>query len=86
MLNPETAPDKRRYMISERTDEGALAQFLIGLRNEPDIDLVDTLGPAGHPHTVVVALTPATARVLEQRFRDSQQLLIELDRPLSLFK
>ena len=56
---------------------------------DPEITVVDAIGPPEHPHTVVVEITPDKARALEMRFRSagtpSHQLTIEPDRPLSLF-
>ena len=85
---------KSRYIVRAREDEaalaapsapGALSDFLAGIESDPDIELVDTIGPAGRPHTAVIAVTQEQARALEQRIRNAQQLMIEPDRPLSLF-
>ncbi|MFC5510525.1 hypothetical protein ACFPOU_05230 [Massilia jejuensis] len=73
-----------RYIVRAATDETALAHFLDSIQSDPAIRVVDTIGPAaGPPHTVVVETDPATAERLRQRTLN--QLMIEPDRPLSLF-
>jgi hypothetical protein len=74
-----------RYIVRARGDNATLAEFLAALPNEPGLELVDTIGPAQGPHTAVVAVPADLAPSFEQRFRNSQQLMIERDRPLSLF-
>lgn len=86
-MSPQTTtqPGKQRYMVRALGDDpAALAQFLASVDSEPDIELVDTIGPTGRPHTAVVEITPDKALSLERRFQQSKQLLIERDRPLSL--
>jgi hypothetical protein len=78
--------DKGRYIIRSRDDAKPLAEFLSSVDDDPAIDLVDTIGPQGQPHTVVVEMSHEKALSLEQRFRNTNQLVIEPDRPLSLFK
>jgi hypothetical protein len=41
--------------------------------------------PSAQPHTAVIETDAATARQLEESFRSAHQLMIEPDRPLSLF-
>lgn len=74
-----------RYMVRARDDNGALTEFIRSLEGDPDIELVDLIGPAGKPHTLVVAVQPDRAALLEERVRASGQLTLERDRPLSLF-
>ena len=76
--------DKTRFIVRRR-DEGALTDFLAIINNDPAIELVDTIGPEQSPHTAVVAVPPEQALSFEQRFRNLQQLMIERDRPLSLY-
>ena len=73
-----------RYIVRAASDDSALASFIVSIRNDPAVRLVDTIGPrAGPPHTVVVETDPATAEQLKQRTRN--QLMFEPDSPLSLF-
>jgi hypothetical protein len=77
--------DSGRYII-QAADPRQLAEFLDEIGKDKDMELLDTIGPAGQPHTAVVAMSQEKANSLEQRFRTSnQQLKIEPDRPLSLF-
>lgn len=79
---------KSRYIIRAREEPvalAALAEFRASLPASPEIELVDTIGPPDQPHTLVVDVAAEQARSLEQRFRNSQHLMIERDRPLSLF-
>ena len=77
--------EKIRFIVRARGEGGTLADFLATLPNDPGLELVDTIGPAHAPHTAVVAVPADLAPSFEQRFRNSQQLMIERDRPLSLF-
>jgi hypothetical protein len=74
-----------RYIIRAVDDGPVLAAFLAGIRANPALKLVDTIGPQGQPHTAVVETDAETAEQLKQSFRNSNQLMIEPDRPLSLF-
>jgi len=73
-----------RYIIRSNTPE-QLNAFIDSVRTDSSVELVDTIGPAGQPHTAVFTMPADKAALLEQRFRDSNQLSIEPDRPLSLF-
>lgn len=76
---------KVRFIIRARDDGGTVAEVLTMIKNDPALELVDTIGPADKPHTAVVAVEPEQAHSFEQRFRNLQHLMIEQDRPLSLF-
>lgn len=77
--------EKIRFIVRARNEGGTLADFLAMIDKEPALELVDTIGPAQQPHTAVVAVNPDQAPSFEQRFHNSPQLMIERDRPLSLF-
>jgi len=77
-------PGIGRYIVRARQAE-RLVEFIDDIRNDPDMELVDMIGPAGQPHTAVVLMSDDTARTLQQRFHATHQLTIEPDRPLSLF-
>lgn len=74
-----------RFIVRTRAEGGTLAEFLTELRTDPALELVDTIGPPGQPHTAVVATSADHAPAFEQRFRNSPHIMIERDRPLSLF-
>ena len=80
-----TGPGKDRYIIRATADAAPLAAFLATIKDDPSVELIDTIGPRDQPHTVVVEISHDMARRLEQRFGNSKQLIIEPDRPLSLF-
>lgn len=73
-----------RYIIRSK-ESSKLIEFIDSIRGDPSMELLDQIGPSGQPHTAVVAMPYETAISLEQRFRLSNQLTIEPDRPLSLF-
>jgi len=76
---------KGRYIIRSKDDGGQLTHFLSDVANDPDVSLLDTIGPVGQEHTAVFEMSHEKALFLAQRFRNSNQLMIEPDRPLSLF-
>jgi hypothetical protein len=82
----QTGPGKARYLIRAVGDAVPLTDFLTSLRDDSSIAIVDQIGPPGQPHTVVAEMSHDQARALEQRFSQSNQLMIEPDRPLSLSK
>jgi hypothetical protein len=86
MPNPGTEMQTSRYIIRAADDGAALIEFIAGIRADPKIKLVDTIGPPEQTHTAVVETDQVTADQLAQRFRNSNQLMIEPDRPLSLFQ
>jgi hypothetical protein len=84
---PSSTPT--RYIVRARDEDGgasrALADFMRSLDDDPEIALVDQIGPAGQPHTLVISVPAHRAPALEERFRHTPQLMLERDRPLSLF-
>ncbi|MFL6657077.1 MAG: hypothetical protein ACJ8GW_03305 [Massilia sp.] len=77
--------EKIRYIVRAPGNGSTLADFLTIIQNDPTLELLDTIGPAGMPHTAVVGVDPEQASAFEQRVRNLQHLMIEQDRPLSLF-
>ena len=78
---------KSRYIVRAHDDASALfalSTLLASLEGDPHIELVDTIGPPGQPHTAVLAVWPEHLHLLEERVRQTSQLIIEPDRPLSL--
>ena len=76
--------EKTRFIVRARSEESTLNDFLTMIENSPELAVVDTIGPAGRPHTAVIAVDAQHAPSFEQRFSDQQQQIIERDRPLSL--
>jgi hypothetical protein len=77
--------EKIRFIVRAREEGSTLNDFLTIIRDDRHLELVNTIGPEGHPHTAVVTTATEHAPAFEQRFRNSHELMIERDRPLSLF-
>ncbi|MEJ7807742.1 MAG: hypothetical protein WKG03_17715 [Telluria sp.] len=77
--------EKIRFIVRARAEGGTLNDFLAMIRDDPQCELIDSIGPSERPHTAVVATPQEHAPAFEQRFRTSPELMIERDRPLSLF-
>lgn len=77
--------EKIRFIVRTREEGSALTDFLATIASCAGHEVVDTIGPAGQPHTAVIAVDARHAPSFEQRFSNQQQLMIERDRPLSLF-
>jgi hypothetical protein len=74
-----------RYIVRARDEAAALTAFLDSISDDPDITVVDTIGPQGQVHTVVIEVKDDMALMLERRLSNSTNLIVERDRPLSLF-
>jgi hypothetical protein len=74
-----------RYIVRAAGDIAPLQGFIDSITDDPVIRLVEKIGPAREPHTVVIETDVSTAQMLDLRFRSTNQLMIEPDRPLSLF-
>lgn len=84
MPAPQAAPGLGRYIIRARESPAALSAFIESIRGDPDIALVDTIGPPGQVHTAVIEIAPAKAVQFERRFIHSNELIVERDQPLSM--
>ncbi len=77
-------PGRGRYLVS-CADGARLANFVAESHADPELQLLDTIGPHGAPHTAVFDMAHATAAELERRFATSGDMKIEPDQPLSMF-
>ncbi len=77
-------PGRGRYLIIAN-DSHRLQRFITEAQTDPELDLIDTIGPSGAPHTTVCEMTHNKAAALERDFQAEGALRIEPDRPLSLF-
>ncbi len=77
-------PGRGRYLIS-CNDGTKLARFIVEAGRNPELQVLDTIGPRGAPHTAVFEMDHSTAAALERDFAASGDMKIEPDRPLSLF-
>ena len=84
MPAPQTAPARGRYIIRARGAPSALAAFIESIRGDPEIALVDTIGPPGQVHTAVIEIASDKALQFERRFIHSDELIVERDQPLSM--
>ena len=88
MSHAHTAPGKARYLIHAASGT-PLTDFLALAETDPEITVIDLIGPRGQPHTAVLEISEDTAQRLQRQFRDASapthQLTIEPDRPLSMF-
>jgi hypothetical protein len=78
-------PGFGRYIV--KIDDGEkLKEFIQRSGGVPGLRIVDMVGPAGAPHTVVVECPHDAVPSLEQQLRTANtQFIIEPDRKLSLF-
>lgn len=77
--------EKIRFIVRTRAEGSTLADFLTTIHNDPALELTDIIGPQGRPHTAVISTSAEHAPAFEERFRHSTEIMIERDRPLSLF-
>lgn len=84
MTTPQEGPDHGRYLIIAN-DSHRLQRFIADARKDPELRLIDTIGPTDAPHTAVCDMAHKKAAALRQDFQVEGKLKIEPDRPLSLF-
>jgi hypothetical protein len=85
MALTQTGPERGRYLVRAVDDAVPLTGFLDTIAKYPAVTILDRIGPAGQPHTLVLEMSHDRARALEQQFTQSQQpIMIEPDRPLSM--
>lgn len=77
-----TGSDNGRYIVRAQ-DATRLKDFIASVQTNPQMVLLETIGPADHPHTAIFSMPHDTARALQERY--AQHLTIEPDQPLSLF-
>ncbi len=80
----QSGPGRGRYLVS-CIDSSRLARFVADSHGNPELQLLDTLGPQDAPHTAVYEMPHATAARLEKHFEAGGDMKIEPDQPLSLF-
>lgn len=82
---PETTtPARQRYLVRSRGDNRALHELIPRL--DPTIRVIDRIGPSDDPHTLVLEMSAAAAAALGESLRQDGRLILERDRPLSLFE
>ncbi|HYD81063.1 MAG TPA: hypothetical protein VEC06_14750 [Paucimonas sp.] len=74
-----------RYIVRSE-DSKQLSEFIKNTEGDDCMKLLDVIGPAEQPHTAVIEMPHEKAHSLEEQFRNAKtRLIIEPDRPLSLF-
>ncbi len=84
MATIQGGPGRGRYLVS-CNDSAKLARFVSDSHADPELQLIETIGPRDAPHTAVFDMAHAIAVQLEHRFAASGDMKIEPDQPLSLF-
>jgi hypothetical protein len=84
MRTIEGGPGSGRYLIS-CGNSGMLSEFIHNSYKDPGLQLIDTMGPVGAPHTAVYEMAHQRASELQHLFSQSGELKIEPDQPLSMF-
>ncbi len=80
----QSGPGRGRYLVSCH-DSSKLNDFVSGTRGNPELQLLDTIGPPGSPHTAVFDMSHDKAAELQRHFATGGELKIEPDQPLSMF-
>lgn len=80
----ENGPGSGRYLVS-CSNPGKLNEFIENSYQDPSLQLIDTMGPSGAPHTAVYEMSHSKAADLQRLFIHSGELKIEPDQPLSMF-
>lgn len=73
---------KKRYIIRSE-DAKQMAGFIEKIRQDPAVEILDVIGPAEAPHTLVALMPNEKAQFLEKEFVLQRPLLIEPDQPIS---
>lgn len=84
MTTFQGGPGRGRYLIIA-SDNRRLRRFVDDAHIDPELQLVETIGPNDAPHTAVYEMAHNKAIALQQDFAAEGVLKIEPDRPLSLF-
>jgi hypothetical protein len=82
MPQSSSTNERHDYLIRVRAP-ATLAGPAAFIAADPAFTVVRQIGPPDQPHTLVVSTTEASAAALRQRFGD--ELIVERDRPLTLF-
>ena len=77
-------PGRGHYLVSS-VDSKQLSDFIDRASEDPELKLLQTVGPQDAPHTAVYDMSHDSAAELARRFQIAGNLKIEPDRPLSLF-
>ncbi len=79
----QSSPGRGRYLVSSASGD-KLSTFLSEVGSQPELHLLDKLGPSDAPHTAVFDMPHEKAAQLEQRFAGVGELKIEPDQRLTM--
>jgi hypothetical protein len=84
MSTIQGGPGRGRYLIIAN-DNRRLRRFVDDAHRDPELNLIETIGPNDAPHTAVFEMAHNKAATLQHGFKAEGVLKIEPDKPLSLF-
>ena len=73
MTLSNSARQTKRYLITSQ-DPQRLAEAIRIVKADPTMELLDEIGPANQPHTLVVGMGDEQAAALKQRFAGQQMV------------
>lgn len=82
MSQGPSSEGENTYLLQPREPD-VLAQVRELIGADASIKVLQEIGPAGEPHTLVVAMREQQAAELKHRF--AGRLIVERDRPLTLY-
>ena len=74
---------RERFMVAQTDDSDVLSDLAAKLGADPEVELVDYIGPANKPNTLIVEMPPDRARKLQQNY--AGKLIVEKDKPLTAY-
>ncbi|MCG2583342.1 hypothetical protein [Massilia sp. TS11] len=77
-------PTRARYLVRSRGDNRALHELIPRL--DPTVRVIDRIGPSDDPHTLVLEMSSTSAAALGEQLKQDGRLILEPDRPLSMFQ
>lgn len=83
MSQGDSSETRYDYVVQAR-QPGVLTRAITRIEADPAITIVRRLGPSDEPHTLVASMAEAQAATLRQQF--AGELIIERDRPLTLYQ
>ena len=79
--------ERERYIVSSvsygHPAPANLSSLIKVLKEIPDVELLDIIGPQDHPHTLLISMTSDRAKQLKKQFQG--QFIFEEDSMLSQF-
>ncbi len=83
MAGIQSSPGRGRYLVSSASG-AKLSTFLSEVGTQPEVKLVEKIGPSEAPHTAVFDMSHEKAAQLEQSFAGVGELKIEPDQRVKM--